>query len=169
MSDQYASYNTAHTQSFDVNAQNAQVSDWGLYNAAHADPDAIPIDSIQASPATMLEASGHHIDAVAQASDAQASVHIHPDTITDPSPDATTLAQYEAIAPGLALALLQADQTREHQRRQYRIIRLVVTTFIAVTAIACGQWALVNGADQQALYLSTAGLVSLITTVLQHD
>ena len=47
--------------------------------------------------------------------------------------------------------------------------RLAVTTLIAVTAIACGQWALVNGADQQALYLSAAGLVSLLTTVLQHE
>ena len=84
-------------------------------------------------------------------------------------PTATALAQYEAIAPGLALAILEAEQSHSKQHRQYRMARLAVTTLIAVTAIACGQWALVNGADQQALYLSAAGLVSLLTTVLQHE
>ena len=151
----YTAYDNAHSQPFDRNALACQTDDWRLYDAAHADPAAVPIESIQASPANIVEAGAT----------------VHNDT-SEPTAESEnhmqTLAQYEAIAPGLALAILQAEQSRDKQRRQYRMARLAVTTLIATTAIACGQWALVNGADQQALYLSTAGLISLITTVLQH-
>lgn len=163
----YTTFNTAHAQPFDVNTQAPLEDDWRLYNAAHADPAAVPIESIQASPANIVEATAT-ADTLPPSS-AHAHVRVAKTASTDESIDMATLTQYETIAPGLAKALLEAAQARDTQRRQYRMARLAVTTLIAVTAIACGQWALVNGADQQALYLSTAGLVSLLTTVLQHE
>lgn len=172
MSVDYSAYNKAHSQPFDVNAQAPLEDDWRLYNAAHADPAAVPIESIQASPANIVEASAaaHTADHASEpTTTAHASVHLAGEAQTENTSTIATLAQYEAIAPGLALAILDAEQSHSKQRRQYRLARLVVTTLIAVTAIACGQWALVNGADQQALYLSAAGLVSLLTTVLQHE
>lgn len=168
----YTAYNKAHTQPFDVNAHPSTEDDWRLYNAAHADPAAVPIESIQASPANIVEATAtaHTADALPEpTSGAHASVRLASEPQPEDNPTATALAQYEAISPGLALAILEAEQSQSKQRRQYRMARLAVTTLIAVTAIACGQWALVNGADQQALYLSAAGLVSLLTTVLQHE
>lgn len=167
MSVDYTAFNTAHAQPFDVNTQASLEDDWRLYNAAHADPAALPIESIQASPANKVEAS-----ATAEStplSSAHAHVQLATDSPSEDTGDVAALAQYEAIAPGLAMAVLEAAQSRNTQRRHYRMARLAVTTLIAVTAIACGQWALVNGADQQALYLSAAGLVSLLTTVLQHE
>ena len=52
----YTAYNKAHTQPFDVNAHPSTEDDWRLYNAAHADPAAVPIESIQASPANIAHA-----------------------------------------------------------------------------------------------------------------
>ena len=84
-------------------------------------------------------------------------------------PEAEGLRALEQIAPGFAVAWWKAQQEAELQRRRYRLYRLGATMSIAMTAIVCGQWALVHGADNQALYLSGAGLVSLLTTVMQHD
>ena len=178
MADAFASYNKAHDQPWDVNAALPVIEDWSLYNAAHADPNAVPIHAIQASPAGHLAASVStrlpslkDEEAPVLVSGAEASLDWDDAPATAPVAgiDAHTLGQYEAIAPGLALALVQAEQTRATQSRRYRLARLVVTTIIATAAIACGQWALVHGADQQALYLSGAGLISLLTTVLQHE
>lgn len=166
----YTAYDNAHSHPFDRNALACQTDDWWLYDAAHADPAAVPIESIQASPANIVEAGATvHNDTSEPTANAYAGIRLATEPNAESENHMQTLAQYEAIAPGLALAILQTEQSRDKQRRQYRMARLAVTTLIATTAIACGQWALVNGADQQALYLSTAGLISLITTVLQHE
>lgn len=52
----YTAYDNAHSQPFDKNALACQTDDWRLYDAAHADPAAVPIENIQASPANIVEA-----------------------------------------------------------------------------------------------------------------
>ena len=80
--------------------------------------------------------------------------------------DLETLARLEAIAPGYAKAWLEAETSEKRGTRLYRLVRLALAGSVAAVAIACGQWALVNGASDEALYLSSAGLVGLIGAFL---
>lgn len=81
-------------------------------------------------------------------------------------PDLETLARLEAIAPGYAKAWLEAQMGEKRGARLFRLVRLGLAGAVAAVAIACGQWALVNGASEEALYLSSAGLIGLIGAFL---
>lgn len=86
-------------------------------------------------------------------------------TGTLPEPD--KLAAYEAAAPGITAQLLAEDRDRARRADRYRTIRLVAALGLAVTTILLGQWALLHGASDQALYLTGGGLAGLIATFLR--
>lgn len=84
----------------------------------------------------------------------------------DDLPDLAALAELERIAPGSAKTWIEAALARDKQRRLFRLLGLLVTMVLAVFAIGFGQWALVNGATSEALFLSGTGLVGLVGAFL---
>lgn len=82
---------------------------------------------------------------------------------------ALDLAELERIAPGYAKEWLSAELARDRQRRLFRLLGLGVTMVLAVFAIGFGQWALVNGATSEALFLSGTGLVGLVGAFLSKN
>ena len=93
----YTAYKKAHAQPFDVNAQAPTEDDWRLYNAAHADPAAVPIESIQASPANIVEATAaaHTVDTLPEpTSSAHASVRLANEPQPEEHPTATALRSH---------------------------------------------------------------------------
>ena len=84
-------------------------------------------------------------------------------------PDLAELAELERIAPGYAKEWLAAELARDKQRRLFRLLGLGVTMVLAVFAIGFGQWALVNGATSEALFLSGTGLVGLVGAFLSRN
>ena len=82
---------------------------------------------------------------------------------------ATQLAELERIAPGYAKEWLSVELARDRQRRLFRLLGLGVTMVLAVFAIGFGQWALVNGATSEALFLSGTGLVGLVGAFLSKN
>lgn len=83
--------------------------------------------------------------------------------------DLAQLAELERIAPGYAKAWLEAELAKDRQRRLFRLLGLGVTMVLAVFAIGFGQWALVNGATSEALFLSGTGLVGLVGAFLSRN
>lgn len=79
------------------------------------------------------------------------------------------LAELERIAPGYAKEWLSVELARDRQRRLFRLLGLGVTMVLAVFAIGFGQWALVNGATSEALFLSGTGLVGLVGAFLSKN
>lgn len=82
---------------------------------------------------------------------------------------APDLAELERIAPGYAKEWLSVELARDRQRRLFRLLGLGVTMVLAVFAIGFGQWALVNGATSEALFLSGTGLVGLVGAFLSKN
>lgn len=82
---------------------------------------------------------------------------------------ALDLAELERIAPGYAKEWLSVELARDRQRRLFRLLGLGVTMVLAVFAIGFGQWALVNGATSEALFLSGTGLVGLVGAFLSKN
>ena len=82
---------------------------------------------------------------------------------------ALDLAELERIAPGYAKEWLSVELARDKQRRLFRLLGLGVTMVLAVFAIGFGQWALVNGATSEALFLSGTGLVGLVGAFLSKN
>lgn len=82
------------------------------------------------------------------------------------APDLAELAELERIAPGYAKEWLSVELARDRQRRLFRLLGLGVTM---VLAIGFGQWALVNGATSEALFLSGTGLVGLVGAFLSKN
>lgn len=80
--------------------------------------------------------------------------------------DLAELAELERIAPGYAKEWLSMELARDKQRRLFRLLGLGVTM---VLAIGFGQWALVNGATSEALFLSGTGLVGLVGAFLSKN
>ena len=85
------------------------------------------------------------------------------------APDLAELAELERIAPGYAKKWLSVELARDRQRRLFRLLGLGVTMVLAVFAIGFGQWALVNGATSEALFLSGTGLVGLVGAFLSKN
>ena len=85
------------------------------------------------------------------------------------APDLAELAELERIAPGYAKEWLSVELARDRQRRLFRLLGLGVTMVLAVFAIGFGQWALVNGATSEALFLSGTGLVGLVGAFLSKN
>lgn len=83
--------------------------------------------------------------------------------------DLAELAELERIAPGYAKEWLSVELARDRQRRLFRLLGLGVTMVLAVFAIGFGQWALVNGATSEALFLSGTGLVGLVGAFLSKN
>ena len=83
--------------------------------------------------------------------------------------DLAELAELEQIAPGYAKEWLSVELARDRQRRLFRLLGLGVTMVLAVFAIGFGQWALVNGATSEALFLSGTGLVGLVGAFLSKN
>lgn len=83
--------------------------------------------------------------------------------------DLAELAELERIAPGYAKEWLSVELARDKQRRLFRLLGLGVTMVLAVFAIGFGQWALVNGATSEALFLSGTGLVGLAGAFLSKN
>lgn len=81
-------------------------------------------------------------------------------------PDVDALAKLETVAPGYAKAWLEAELARDKQRRLFRLLGLLVTMVLAVFAIGFGQWTLMQGATNEALFLSGTGLLGLVGTFL---
>lgn len=79
------------------------------------------------------------------------------------SAQARPVESSEASAPDLA------ELARDKQRRLFRLLGLGVTMVLAVFAIGFGQWALVNGATSEALFLSGTGLVGLVGAFLSKN
>ena len=77
--------------------------------------------------------------------------------------------ELERIAPGYAKEWLSVELARDKQRRLFRLLGLGVTMVLAVFAIGFGQWALVNGATSEALFLSGTGLVGLVGAFLSKN
>lgn len=116
--------------------------DWEKFNEAHAQPfDCnLPRQGVEDKglyDAAHRQNKDFHIDATAET---RATLQT---TVAAPSADAAGAesTKYEALASA---------------------IRHLSATALAAIAILAGQWALVNGADQESLYLSAAGLVSLV-------
>lgn len=84
----------------------------------------------------------------------------------DELPDLSALAELERVAPGSAKTWIEAALASDKQRRLFRLLGLLVTMVLAVFAIGFGQWALVNGATSEALFLSGTGLVGLVGAFL---
>ena len=89
---------------------------------------------------------------------------------------ATAVAQVSAQAQPVessgvsALDLAElVELARDKQRRLFRLLGLGVTMVLAVFAIGFGQWALVNGATSEALFLSGTGLVGLVGAFLSKN
>lgn len=83
--------------------------------------------------------------------------------------DLAELAELERIAPGYAKEWLSVELARDRQRRLFRLLGLGVTMVLAVFAIGFGQWALVNGATSEVLFLSGTGLVGLVGAFLSKN
>lgn len=99
---------------------------------------------------------------------AVAQVNAQPQVQTQQT-DLAQLAELERIAPGYAKAWLEAELAKDRQRRLFRLLGLGVTMVLAVFAIGFGQWALVNGATSEALFLSGTGLVGLVGAFLSRN
>lgn len=99
---------------------------------------------------------------------AVAQVNAQPQAQTQQT-DLAQLAELERIAPGYAKAWLEAELAKDRQRRLFRLLGLGVTMVLAVFAIGFGQWALVNGATSEALFLSGTGLVGLVGAFLSRN
>lgn len=99
---------------------------------------------------------------------AVAQVNAQPQAQTEQT-DLAQLAELERIAPGYAKAWLEAELAKDRQRRLFRLLGLGVTMVLAVFAIGFGQWALVNGATSEALFLSGTGLVGLVGAFLSRN
>ena len=99
---------------------------------------------------------------------AVAQVNAQPQTQAQQT-DLAQLAELERIAPGYAKAWLEAELAKDRQRRLFRLLGLGVTMVLAVFAIGFGQWALVNGATSEALFLSGTGLVGLVGEFLSRN
>lgn len=99
---------------------------------------------------------------------AVAQVNAQPQTQAQQT-DLAQLAELERIAPGYAKAWLEAELAKDRQRRLFRLLGLGVTMVLAVFAIGFGQWALVNGATSEALFLSGTGLVGLVGAFLSRN
>ena len=154
---------------WDCNAAVHAVEDRGLYDSAHVGGYSNVMGEVpQLAAAAQAVGDGAHAAAQVDVLPAAEPVTATTSAKALP-PEAEELRALEQIAPGFAVAWWKEQQTAANQRRRYRLYRLGATMCIAITAIVCGQWALVHGADNQALYLSGAGLVSLLTTVMQHD
>lgn len=83
---------------------------------------------------------------------------------------ATAVAQVSAQAQPVESSGVSAlDLARDKQRRLFRLLGLGVTMVLAVFAIGFGQWALVNGATSEALFLSGTGLVGLVGAFLSKN
>lgn len=100
---------------------------------------------------------------------AQVSAQAAPPQEAGADTELAHLAELERIAPGYAKAWLEAELAKDRQRRLFRLLGLGVTMVLAVFAIGFGQWALVNGATSEALFLSGTGLVGLVGAFLSRN
>lgn len=100
---------------------------------------------------------------------AVAQVNAQAQPVESSGVSALDLAELERIAPGYAKEWLSVELARDRQRRLFRLLGLGVTMVLAVFAIGFGQWALVNGATSEALFLSGTGLVGLVGAFLSKN
>lgn len=94
--------------------------------------------------------------------------HKAPRTLTNPALYRAAHAQpkiesINATAETTATLRATTESTTPTQTPNLQIAKTLSTTLIAITAILTGQWALTQGGGQETLYLSAAGLSTLIT------
>ena len=91
--------------------------------------------------------------------------HKAPRTLTNPALYRAAHAQpkIEGINATAETTAILRESTTPTQTPNLQIAKTLSTTLIAITAILTGQWALTQGGGQETLYLSAAGLSTLIT------